>query len=195
MLSFKQLFTMKSLDRKISGILLVTLIACFSFVGCEKIKDVAEFDILYTIPTSEIEVNSTTFDLIGSEEVMLQQTVSINMDSIADEYNIEEVRDARFEYIRLEGISPANVSLSWIKELRIVASAPGLPETPVATMPRTGATGSVLNLDVDKDVSIRRFLDEDSFTLKVIARGQPPLPADEITLELKSQIRITVRPI
>jgi hypothetical protein len=116
------------------------------------------------------------------------------MDSIADEYSIEEVRDAKFEYIRLEGISPSGVSLSWIKELRIVASAPGIPDTPVASMPLPGTTGSVLDLDV-KDVSVKRFLDEDSFTLKVIARGQPPLPADEITILLKSQIRITVRPI
>jgi hypothetical protein len=185
---------MKSTNRKVQGILLVTLIAFFGLLGCEKIKDVAEFDILYTIPESEITVNSTTFELLGSEEVVLQQTVSINMDSIADEYSIEEVRDAKFEYIRLEGISPSGVSLSWIKELRIVASAPGIPDTPVASMPLQGTTGSVLDLDV-KDVSIKRFLDEDSFTLKVIARGQPPLPADEITLLLKSQIRITVRPI
>lgn len=179
--------------RNLKTFILMSVIA-IAFVGCEKIKEAAEFDILYEVPQTEIEVDSTVVEVADNQMVILQKEIFISLDSIRRKHNLESFENAKFEYIRLEAFEPSNADLNWISHLSATVTAQGIAESEVATYTASGNAGKTIDMQL-LESPITPFLMNERFTLKVYARFDPPLPASEVKIKLNSRIRITVQPL
>lgn len=172
----------------------LVILFMFVLISCEKIRNAAEFDILYAVPETQISVDSTILEAAGNEVMVLDKTIHISLDSIRREHNLDSFDDARFDYIRLEVDAPSSANLNWIQQLTATVIAPGISETRVAAYESDGTAGKTIDM-VLEDAPITPFLMAETFRLRIYARVTPPLPASVVTLNLNSRIRITVQPI
>lgn len=170
------------------------LLFAATVAGCEKIKEAAEFDLLYEVPELQIPLDSTVVSVVDTEQVMMQKEIFISLDSIRRKHDLDSFKEARFDYIRVELVTPPNANLSFISQLKATVSAPGIEETEVALFTANGPVGKTIDMSLH-DAPITPFLMNEKFTLKVYARFAPPLPASTVTLKLNSRIRITVQPL
>jgi len=162
--------------------------------SCEKIKEAAEFDVLYSVPEVQVTVDSTILEVTDNALVILEKNISIDLDSIRQKHSLESFEEAMFDYIRIELVSPANADLKWISSLRAVVWDANSGEREVATYNSNGE--AVKNIDmVLQNVSVKDYIMNQNFTLRIYATTAPPLVAPEVTFKLKSRIRITVQPL
>lgn len=163
-------------------------------ISCEKIKDAAQFDLLYEVPEATIGLDSTLIEVADNEQVMVQKEIYISLDSIRRKHDLDSFEEAKFDYIRIEVVTPASADLKFISKLKATVMAPGIAETEVASYTGNGTAGKTIDM-VLEDSPITPFLMNERFTLRVYARFAPPLPASTVTVKLNSRIRITVQPL
>lgn len=175
---------------KFAGLILIASL----LMGCEKVKDASEFDLLYNVPQSEISIDSGMLITDDEYNLVIEKRIHLDLDSIRDKHNFDKIEDARFDYIRLEALSPANMNLDWITNLRATVSSAGSGEQDIATYAGQDAGKPMIDLRLS-DVSILEHLMNETFTLKIYTTIQGPLPDDEMKIITKSRIRITVQPI
>lgn len=185
---------MKTQYKNLILLILPVLILGIAITGCEKIKQAAEFDLYYDVPKAEITVDSTILEFTDSETVMLQQTMNISFDSIKRNHEFDKIQSAKFDYIRLQIVSPPSANFNWLSHLRATISAEGLDETQVGVYDGGGSSKPTVDL-VLNDKSVLPYILKERITIRLYARTSPPLPASEVKLNLVSRIRITVQPI
>lgn len=172
----------------------ISFLIILSFNSCEKIKEAAEFDVLYSVPEAEVTVDSTILEVTDNELVILEKNISIDLDSISQIHSLESFEEAKFDYIRLELVSPANADLRWIRSLKAVVWDGNSGERVVATYNSSGE--AVKNIDmVLQNASVKDYLMNQNFTLRIYATTAPPMVAPEVTFKLNSRLRITVQPL
>ena len=64
--------------------------------SCDKVKELAEFDINYDNPDIRFTLDSLDY-LPKSESLLVEETLSINIDSIIQKHELEGIRNASFE--------------------------------------------------------------------------------------------------
>jgi hypothetical protein len=161
--------------------------------SCDKVKDLAEFDISYALPDARFTLDSVNY-LPKAEQLLVQQTMTLNVDSIIEKHNLNGIGETQFEYIRLEVESPAWVNFSWLNSARVTVSAEGLSETQVAAVTSINPDGRSVDLQLS-NTNVSSTISTGIFVLRVYGDITPPLPAANITLLLKSKIKMTVQPI
>jgi hypothetical protein len=161
--------------------------------SCDKVKDLAEFDISYTLPDARFTLDSVDY-LPKTEQLLVQQTLTLNVDSIIEKHGLDGIGETQFEYVRLEVESPAWVNFSWLNSARVTVSTQGLSETQVAAVTSVNPDGRSVDLQLS-NTNVSSTISTGSFILRVYGDVTPPLPAASITLLLKSKIKMTVQPI
>lgn len=161
--------------------------------SCDKVKDLAEFDIPYTLPDAHFSIDSVNY-LPKTEQLLLQQTMTLNVDSIIDANNLDGIGETQFEYVRLEIETPTWVNFSWLTSARVTVSAQGLAETQVAEITSVSPDGRTAELQLS-NTDVSSTISNGSFVIKVYGNVTPPLPAGTINLVLKSKIKMTVQPL
>ncbi len=171
-----------------------TFIAAFLVISsCDKVKDLAEFDISYPLPDARFTLDSVNY-LPKTEQLLVQQTMTLNVDSIIEKHDLDGIGETQFEYIKLEVESPAWVNFSWLNSARVTVSTQGLSETQVAAVTSISPDGRSVDLQLS-NTNVSSTISTGSFILRVYGDVTPPLPAASITLLLKSKIKMTVQPI
>ena len=165
--------------------LMLFVVAAVAVTSCDKVKDLAEFDIPYTLPDARFSIDSVNY---------LQQTMTLNVDSIIDANNLDGIGETQFEYVRLEIETPNWVNFSWLTSARVTVSAQGLAETQVAAISSVSPDGRTAELQLS-NTDVSSTISNGSFVIKVYGNVTPPLPAGTINLVLKSKIKMTVQPL
>jgi hypothetical protein len=161
--------------------------------SCDKVKELAEFDISYILPDARFTLDSVDY-LPKTEQLLVQQTMTLNVDSIIEKHGLDGIGETKFEYVRLEVESPAWVNFSWLNSARVTVSAQSLSETHVAAVTSVNPDGRSVDLQLS-NTNVSSTISTGSFILRVYGDVTPPLPAANITLLLKSKIKMTVQPI
>lgn len=161
--------------------------------SCEKVKDLAAFDIAYTLPDVHFTIDSADY-LPKSELLLIQQTLTLNVDSIVEQHGIDGIGHTGFEYVRLEVETPAWVNFNWLNSARVTVSAQGLSETEIAVVTSVAQDGRSIELQLS-NADVSSTISTGSFVLRVYGDLNPPLPAANIGLVLKSKINMTVQPL
>jgi len=164
------------------------------FTSCDAIKDATQFDISYTLPDQEVNVDTTTFSASGVEQLVAEGTVTINLDSLKQAHDLEGFEAAEFDYVKLELLTPQDIDLNWIQSIRATVSTPTIAETDVATYTKASQVSNVIDIQV-ADVAVLDYMMQSTFTIKIYAKATLPLPAPQIDMLLKSKLKITVQPI
>jgi len=178
---------------KISVFALAGLAFIFSAVSCDKVKDLAKFDIAYTLPSVSFTIDSVDH-LPKVEQLLAQQTLSLNVDSIIQKHNLDGIGEVGFEYVTLEIESPAGVNFSWLNSARVTVSAEGLQETQIAQVASISPDGRSVDLQL-QNTDVSAVISTGSFVLRVYGDITPPLPAATIGMLLKSKLKMTVQPL
>lgn len=164
-----------------------------SFSSCEKVKDLARFDITYSNPDIRFTLDSIDY-LPKSEKLLLERTLSVNIDSIIAKHELDGIENAKFDQVKIEIESPAQANFNWLTSARATVSAEGISETEVAATTAIAADGRSVDLTVSNTEVISQ-ISTGSFTLRLYGNVTPPLPAGTLTLLIKSKIKMTVKPL
>jgi hypothetical protein len=139
-----------------------------------------------TIPKGPAGVPPATID--GFSPVDLGGEAALREQGI-DPGDIDSAHPRR---LRLEVKQGANLE-TWLHDVVLRARATGLPEVIVAEkhdIELSPAGTRVVELDVDRDVDLKRYLVGQSPTLGVEATGTPP--GSDTTLEITATVRVDV---
>lgn len=185
---------MKTRIRLLPSVLLSAgILLGLAMSSCDKVKELAEFDISYNNPDIRFTIDSLDY-LPKSERLLVQQTLSVNIDSIIQKHELEGIKNASFEQVRLEVESPPQVNFNWLNSARVTVSATGLTETQIAATGAFSPDGRAVDLELS-NLQVLSFISAGPFTLRVYGDINPPLPANLIVLLLKTKIKMTVQPV
>ncbi|NTW24552.1 MAG: hypothetical protein HGA37_07630 [Lentimicrobium sp.] len=183
----------KGLVLKVAAFAVLIVTAVFMVSSCDKVKELAEFDIAYTLPDVHFTIDSVDY-LPKTERLLYQQTMSLNVDSIIQKHNLDGIGETQFEYVRLEIETPAWVKFSWLRSARATVSAAGLSETEVAVVTTINPDGRSVELQLT-NTNVSSTISTGSFVLRLYGDLTPPLPAAVIGLVIKSKLKMTVKPV
>ncbi len=183
-----------SISRKLHLKLLAPLIVSFLLFGCEKIKEAANFDMLYDLPKLQVIADSSLMEITDNDALLLEHNVSISLDSLRKKFDVKKIESAKFDYIRIEAETPQNSNLNWISKISAVVVANGISETEVGTYDGSKPDAKIIDLELT-NAPLTPYLETENFTLKIYARVRPPLPASTTSIVINSRIRLTIQPV
>ncbi|MCO5266422.1 MAG: hypothetical protein M9948_11145 [Lentimicrobium sp.] len=183
---------LKNLFRAMALVAVIATSSVFMF-SCDKVKELAEFDVAYTLPDVHFSIDSTNY-LPKTEQLLIEQTLTLNVDSIIQKHNLDGIGETGFEYVRLVIEDPDNVNFSWLNSSRVTVSAQNLAETQVAAITTVNPDGRTLDLQLT-NTNVSSVISTGTFVLRVYADFTPPLPVATIGLALQSRIKMTVQPL
>jgi hypothetical protein len=173
-------------------IILAIFFGC-SFSSCEKIEDLASFDITYSNPDLGFTVDSVAF-LQKSEVLLFQKILSINIDSIISKHELDGIENAQFETVMLNIESPDGVNFNWFTSGRVTVSSMDLSETEIAST--TSVPNDSRSIEfVLTNKEVLSTIKADRFTLKLYGKVAPPIPARTLQMVLESKIKMRVLPL
>ena len=175
---------------------ILILLATFfgnSFSSCEKIEDLASFDITYSNPNLMFSVDSMAY-LPKSEVILFRKTLSINIDSIISKHELDGIENAKFETVILEIESPDNGNFNWLSTGRVTVSAMDLSETEIASTTSIPTDSRSIEF-VLTNKEVLSTIKADSFTLKLYGDVAPPIPVKTLQMVLESKIKMRALPL
>ena len=187
---------MKYYKPTIAIFLILFSIFSLSFSSCEKVKDLASFDITYPLPTLKFSLDSTTYQP-RTEMLLYSGEVSINLDSIINIYKLDGIEKANFESIVLEIELPDAIkaNFNWLNSIRMSVSANDAgDETKIAFKNDIPANLRILEMEATH-ADITPLIKQRSFNLRIYGDIAPPLPVQSLDLMLKSSIKLRVAPL
>lgn len=181
--------------KPIAIILILVSIFALSFSSCEKVKDLASFDITYPLPKIRFSLDSATYQP-KTEMLLYQGSISINLDSIIDAYKLDGIENAKFESVVLEIELPTSdqANFNWLSSIRMSVGATDMSETEIASLRDIPANLRVLEMETT-GADITPIIKQKIFNYKIYGSIVPPLPVQSLELVLKSSIKLRVRPL
>lgn len=186
---------MKYFKPAIAIILILFTTFALSFSSCEKVKDLASFDITYPLPTIRFSLDSTTYQP-KTEMLLYRGSMYFNLDSIINTYKLDGIENAKFESVVLE-IESADLNkanFDWLTSVRISLSANDAGETEVAFKNDIPANLQILEMEPTQ-ADIAPIIKQKTFSYKIYGSIAPPLPVQSLNLVFKSSIKLRVRPL
>lgn len=167
-----------------------------AFFSCNKIKEIAAFDVVYTLPV-------TTFNYIpsalkGEEELLYVGAVEANLDSIleANGFSAGVVGESEFISCKVTILEPEELTFSWLESARAeIAANPAMtPAYEVGSVVNTGASLKSVDLTLN-NVNIRPYLGATFFYLRIFGVLNGPVPADLVKLAVTGQLQLRLEPL
>ncbi len=184
------------MDKFYTRFTILIILAIFfgsSFSSCEKIEDLASFNITYSNPDLTFTLDSMAYPP-KSEVILFQKILSINIDSIISKHELDGIENAKFETVMLQIESPDNVNFNWLTSGRVTVSSLDLSETEIAsTTSIPNNSRSIEFILTNKEVL--STIKADSFTLKLYGNVTPPIPVKTLQMVLESKIKMRVLPL
>ncbi|HLP21292.1 MAG TPA: hypothetical protein VK174_13360 [Chitinophagales bacterium] len=160
-----------------------------SVTGCKKLDKLTQFnmdyesEIIYSagLPVN-LPVNISTPDMVtnSEEEFALNDTRKNLIESI------------KLTQLRLNITAPAGKTFSFLKEVRVYVSAPGLPEIEVANkLNIDNASSSELQLTVF-DIELQDYIKADKFSLRVASTTDEILTS-QVTVHIYSNFFVDAK--
>ena len=187
---------MKYYKPTIAIILILFTTFALSFSSCEKVKDLASFDITYPLPTLRFSLDSTTYQP-RTEMLLYRGSMSFNLDSIINKYKLDGIENAKFESVVLEIELPATdgANFNWLTSVRMSVSAnDAAEETEIAFKNDIPANLRIVEMEAT-NADIAPIIKQRSFNFKIYGSIAPPLPAQTLDLVLNASIKLRVRPL
>ncbi len=179
----------------ISALLVVTS-------GCDKVKDLASFDVRANLPDYKFTLDSASISpalKMGGTEVLLGYfPAAINIDSVFSHYGVDEadIENSSFTMVQLTIQSPEGVTFDWLSSARIVvSSSPTLAGGVQVAHTATFSSGSSTITFIVDETGINNMITNGVFYVGIYGILSGPIPVQTVGLALKSQIVYTVNPL
>ncbi len=176
---------------------LLLAISLAFFSSCNKVKDLATFDVTYNLPS--IPFTYTPVTLKSGEVILYSGSYSINLDSLlnAHGYSSGLIENTEFSYIGITITEPETANFNWLYTGSVVVS-----QTPtfdssavVGTVVNDTTTGSKSITLTMNNVNIRPYLNTSQFYFRILAQTNGPVPYSWIMMYINSQLKLTISPL
>ena len=184
---------------KTTKLLILFLIAALPilfFSSCEKMKDLASVDVVYTVPQMNFSYQPS---LTKSGEVLMYSgAIHINLDSLLNKYGLSGgmIGTTVVTSFSLTIYEPPQANFGWLQSARAVFSgnAGFNPSQEVGSVINTDPLAKTVILTMN-NVNIRPYLGTNGFYVNIYASTTPPLPIYLIWMYANSQVKITLEPL
>lgn len=165
------------------------------FQSCNKIKDLAKFDVTQTLPTVSVPIVKSVKSSLSEQYYQFSQYV--NLDSIKSAHNISSISlsNGQVTGALITVTAPAGANLAFLNSARLTLFNSASNELQVA---HTGTIDPISNsvqfiLDV---ANITPFLNSQHFTGRLYYDvNYAILPAPTVLLGLSNTLKFTVSPL
>lgn len=183
--------------KNIFFIILTGLGILLSFSSCNDIRELAAFDVVYTLPPTNFTYNPAGMKG-GGEELLYSGAIEANLDSIlnANGFSAGVVGNTQFIECTVSIVQPSDLTFGWLHTARGEIS--GNPEfLPVQEV------GSVVNTDPDattvvmiiNNTNIRPYLGAKFFYFRVFGELNGPLPAEWVEMTIEGKLLMHLEPL
>jgi len=175
---------------------LIAALPVLHFSSCEKVKDLAAVDVVYTLPQMNFTYQPS---LAKSGEVLMYSgAVHINLDSLLSKYGLDGgiIGNTVVTSFSITIDQPPTANFDWLQSARAVFSANAnfTPSQEVGSVVNTALHTRTVVLTMN-NVNIRPYLGNMGFFIRIYAATTPPLPTYLIWMYANSQVRIRLEPL
>lgn len=165
------------------------------FQSCQKIKNLAKFDLTLKMPTVTVPVLKT--DVTNPAEQHFDFPLYINIDSIKSAHNLGNLtlENGRLAEAKITITSPSTATLVFLNSARIALFTPVITESQVAHTgtidPNANSTQMILDeADISPILENQHFIGRFYYVVDNAA-----IPAPIVYVELTSSVKFTVSPL
>ncbi len=180
--------------RTIISVLTVGIVSAVLLFSCSKISELASVDITYSLPRTNFTYTPST--LKSSEEIMYQEFVKINVDSLLSANGISSgsVEDPSFTKFSITITLPADANFAWLQSARAVVAdnANYTSAVQIGSVINAGGTGKTVVLTVNND---KIPFTNQGFYLRIYATLTGSVPYIWIQMYFDSELKMTLKPL
>ncbi|MBE0648832.1 MAG: hypothetical protein IH596_13765 [Bacteroidales bacterium] len=183
--------------RTIIFVSLASLMPLLFFSTCNNIKELAAFDVIYTLPPTSFTYVPTAMKE-GGEELLFSDAIEANLDSIlnANGFSAGVVGNTQFVECTVSIAQPSSLTFGWLGSARGEIS-----DNPEFSPARE--VGSVVNTDPDatsvvllvNNTNIRPYLGAKFFYFRVFGVLNGPVPAEFVDLVVEGKLLMHLEPL
>ncbi|MFH1297921.1 MAG: hypothetical protein ABIJ04_11740 [Bacteroidota bacterium] len=173
------------------------LLPLLYFSSCNNIKELAAFDVIYTLPPTNFTYTPVSLKG-GEEELLYSGAIEANLDSIlnANGFSSGVVGNTQFVECTISIVQPSDVTFGWLK------SACGeISDNPDFSPARE--VGSVFNEDPEattvvllvSNTNIRPYLGAKYFYFRIFGVLNEPIPTEWIEMVIEGKLLMHLEPL
>ncbi len=166
-----------------------------SFHSCNKIKDLAKFDVTRSLPTVHVAITKAVKSSMTEQYYEFSQYV--NIDSIKSAHNLSNLslENGKVTEVKITITAPLTANLSFLNTARVTLLNPGVNELQVAHTGIIDPNAKSIELVLDA-VDITSFLNSQHFKGRLYYDITNSAMSDPIIyLGLDSTVKFTVSPL
>lgn len=167
------------------------------FSSCNNIKELAAFDVIYTLPPTTFTYTPASLKG-GEEELLYSGAIEANLDSIlnANGFSAGVIGNTQFVECTISIVQPSTVTFGWLQSARGEIS--DNPEfNPVREV------GSVFNNDPEattvvllvNNTNIRPYLGAKYFYFRIFGVLNGPIPTEWVEMVIEGKLLMHLEPL
>jgi len=166
------------------------------FSSCRQVKELAEFDVIYTIPPTSFTYTST--NVKSGEELLYSGAIYANLDSIlnANGFSSGVIGNTQFIECSVSIVEPSTETFGWLHSARAeISDNSGFsPAQEVGSVVNNDTLAQTVNLTL-RSTNIRPYLGPKFFYLRIFGELNGPLPIEWIEMMLSGQLKMHLEPL
>lgn len=183
---------------KVNLILVVCALSSAGFFSsCNNIRELAAFDVIYTLPTTTYVYTPAGLKGDG-EELLYSGAIGANLDSIlnANGFDAGVVGNTQFIECTVSIVQPSGLTFGWLHSARgeISGNQDFNPSNEVGWVVNDDPEATTVVL-VLNSVNIRPFLGARFFYFRVFGVLNGPVPAGWVEMAINGKLRMHLEPL
>lgn len=191
--------TIKShaMNRRTLILLILTgLIPTTWFSSCNRVKQLAAFDVIYTIPETHFIYTPSGSE--GTGELLYSGAIEANLDSIlsANGFSAGVIGNTRFIECSISIVEPSAQNFGWLQSARgeISVNQDFNPAQEVGQVTNNDPLATTVHLILNS-MNIRPYLGARFFYFRVFGTLNGPLPVQWVEMALNGKLRMHLEPL
>lgn len=167
------------------------------FSSCNNIKELAAFDVIYTLPPTSFTYVPSAFKG-GGEELLFSDAIEANLDSIleANGFSTGVVGNTQFIECTVSIAQPSELTFGWLQSARgeISSNADFSPAYEIGSVVNNDPNATTVVLLVN-NTNIRPFLGSKFFYFRVFGVLSGPVPSEFVELVVEGKLLMHLEPL
>ena len=178
-------------------LLLLPVLLFVFIVGCDKIKDLAKFDVQMNLPAQHFTLNKPEVKSTQAPvDLFYDFNVTVNLDSIMQANGLSNIgiENGKITKALLTLTDPENASLSFLNSARVVLFEPTGAQTQVAHTGNISPDAKSVELILDA-ADLSTLIKNKNFNGRIYLTVDPELMPPTAGFTLTQSIKFTVNPL
>jgi len=177
-------------------LLLVVLVPILYFTSCSRLKNLAAFDVSYTLPRTTFTYTPTSYK--DGEQLLFSDHIEANLDSILNANGVSSgiVGNTTFTRCSITIIEPSDMTFGWLQSARgeISQNADFSPAQEVGYVTNNDPDAKTVVLTLN-NTNIRPYLGNKYFYFRIFGVLNGPVPGNWAKMYIDGQLLMHIEPL